>query len=98
MSRPCDVLTYSNVTPTDWASLKAAALSQYEITVPYDSGTQSRDGFTISWSYAAQARRLEVQCTDSPWVIPNALINAELDAAIQGVLKATPLQPPTPDV
>ena len=42
------------------------------------SGTASRMGFKISWTYDAASKTLTVECTDSPFYAPCSVINAQI--------------------
>ncbi len=50
------------------------------------SGQASHSGVTIRWNYNAEAKTLSVQCTESPMLLPCALINNKIQAAVASVL------------
>jgi hypothetical protein len=42
------------------------------------SGTASRMGFKIAWTYDVANKLLTVECTDSPFYAPCSVINAQI--------------------
>ena len=81
----CAMLTYNNVTQDVWQCI-VSAVAQYGIPVAADSGTQSAQGFTISWNYNRQAETLSVQCIDSPFWAPCSTVNAHINDAAEACL------------
>jgi hypothetical protein len=44
----------------------------YGIRIDSDQGEASEGGFTLSWTYDANAQELEIQCTKKPFSFPVA--------------------------
>jgi len=82
----CAMLTYNNVTQAAWDSAKQAVETQYGIQIPTDSGSASKDGFTVHWNFDAGAQILSIQCTDSPIFVPCSAINSEINNMIEATL------------
>ncbi len=82
----CAMLNYNNVTAAAWECGKQAA-AQYGIVVNSNSGSASKDGFTVAWKYDPAAQTLALQCTDSPWWAPCSLINSKINDAVEDCLQ-----------
>jgi len=79
----CATQTFSGVTPTAWACLKAKAAEQ-GFPIDSDQGSQSLAGFTIAWSYDAGASTLALTCTAQPFWATCAVANANIHSLIDG--------------
>lgn len=80
----CAMLTFNNVTPEAWKCVQAAA-AQYGVTGA-DSGQQTVNGFTFSWSFNRGAQTLQIQCLDSPFFVGCSTINAHIHDAVEKCL------------
>lgn len=78
LSSACASQDFEGVTSDKWACAKNAVRDRYGIVVNTDSGTASKDGFTLTWNYNPGAQTLQVQCTDSPWWAPCSAINGQI--------------------
>ena len=81
----CAMQTFNNVTPSAWTCCKTA-IAKFGITVDGDSGTQSKDGFTVTWNYSSAAQTLQIQCTDSPWWASCSTINGKITELVEPCL------------
>jgi hypothetical protein len=86
----CDPLSYSNVSPEAWNAVKVYVAADYHVTIQEDAGTQTGDGFELSWAYAPVAKTLAIQCLDSPWWAACSMINSTIDGMIKPILVAYP--------
>ncbi|CAM1367399.1 conserved hypothetical protein [Tenacibaculum litopenaei] len=82
----CSKQIFNNVSEASWDQLKTAVKNQLGIVITSDSGSDSKDDFTISWNYAANQHELAIQCTDSPWYVPCSLINGKIHDLVEGIL------------
>ena len=53
------------------------------------TGQATHMGVTIRWAYDPSAKTLAVQCTESPMLLPCALINSKIQQAVSSVLSRT---------
>lgn len=81
----CPLLSYANVTPAHWATMKAEVRAQYGVEITTDYGKQEADGLTIEWNYSGY-QTLTLQCLDSPFWVSCDQINAAIDSLIKQVL------------
>jgi hypothetical protein len=74
--------TFDAISSAVWDRLveKAAELG---ITITGHSGTVSKEGFTGTWNYDPNTETLQIQCTDSPWWAPCALINGKIREIVE---------------
>ncbi|MDP2834468.1 MAG: hypothetical protein Q8Q28_14460 [Pseudomonadota bacterium] len=56
-----ELLTFNNVTPSDWARIQAG-LAADGIHISTDAGQQEANGIRIQWGYAAASQQLLVLC------------------------------------
>ena len=80
----CAMLTFNNVSAAAWKCVQDAA-SQYGVTRA-DSGQQTVNGFTVSWSYAPATQTLQIQCLDSPFFVGCSTINSHIHDAVESCL------------
>jgi hypothetical protein len=76
---------YDGVTPGAWKR-GAAMAAKYGVTITTDAGRATARGFTIAWAYDPAAGTFSIQCEDSPWWAPSALIDARIRAAVEACL------------
>jgi hypothetical protein len=81
----CAMLSYNNVTAAAFDCCKAAA-AKYGVTINSNSGSGTKDGFTVAWNYNPSLQTLSIQCTDSPWWAPCSMINGRINDAVEGCL------------
>ncbi len=74
----CDALVFNNVNPQKFDCISKAVTAKVGIPVSGFTGTQSKDGFTVTWNYNAGGRTLTIQCLDSPLSAPCATINSKI--------------------
>lgn len=84
----CAMQSFNNVTPSAWQCCKTA-VAGFGITITTDSGTQTKDGFTVTWNYNSGAQTLQIQCTDSPWWAPCSTINGKIHDLVEPCLSGT---------
>lgn len=78
----CAVQTFSNITQDTMNCLEEAARAQgYPVTG--NSGSITDEGFTIAWNYNPSNETLQIQCTDSPWIVPCSTINGRIHALVE---------------
>ncbi len=80
----CEEQGFSGVTGGHFAMFLAKA---EEMGIPGlagkgNSGEASRAGVTIRWAFTPETQTLTVQCTDSPMLLPCALINSKIREAV----------------
>jgi len=54
------------------------------ITISGNVGEASKAGITIRWQYDPGSQVLELQCTEAPFFVPCATINARLQSLVDG--------------
>jgi hypothetical protein len=59
------------------------------VTEQGHSGQTSYSGFSLRWEYSQDERMLTVQCTESPMLVPCALINSKIRDAVASALRQT---------
>ena len=88
----CEEQGFSGVTSEHFATFIAKA---EEMGIPGlagkgNSGEASRAGVTIRWNFNPETRMLTVQCTDSPMLLPCALINSKIREAVAHGMSLVP--------
>lgn len=81
----CAMLSYNNVTPSAWQCGVNLA-KNYGVNITSNTGSASSSGFTIAWNYNPGAQTLQIQCTDSPWIVPCSVINSKINSEIESCL------------
>jgi hypothetical protein len=84
----CPSVVFNNVSPDAWTCLKQKAIvfaERRSISLPalHDRGDLSHLGFSVTWAYNSQAETLTVTCTEHPFLISCALINAQVQHGIE---------------
>ncbi len=74
----CAAQIFSSVTTAQFNCLVQEAESSFGITISGNSGTQSKDGVTITWDYDPNAETLSLQCTDKPFFLSCGTINSKI--------------------
>jgi hypothetical protein len=87
------MLTYNNVSPDAWQAIKGAVAANFAADISADIGSSSTQGFTIQWQYTADARVLNIQCTDSPFFAPCSMINGKINDAVEACMQSHGLAP-----
>lgn len=82
MSSGCATQTFNSVSPAAWSCLKAKA-ADAGFPINSDAGSQSAQGFTISWAYDPAAQTLQITCTNSPFWATCSLINGKIHDLIE---------------
>ena len=80
----CDAQTFSGVTQAQFTCLAQKAQSSFGITISTNSGTQSKDGVTVTWNFDHNAQTLTIQCTDKPFFLSCDTIDSQLKSAVDG--------------
>lgn len=81
----CAMLTYSGAIPAAWNCAKQKAAS-FGVVITDNSGSATKDGFTIAWNYNPDAQTASIQCTDSPWWAPCSIINSKINEQVEDCL------------
>lgn len=81
----CETQTFNNINEAAWNRLLQRA-GDFGVTIAGHNGESSRDGFTIRWDYDPTAHVLQLQCTDSPWWAPCAMINEKMQDLVEAAL------------
>lgn len=79
----CATQTFSNVSPTVWACLKAKAAAQ-GVVLTSDNGTINESGISIEYAYNASAQTLQLTCTSKPFFISCGTVNGKIHELIDG--------------
>ena len=78
----CDKLTFQDFTDDCIQALRQRVQSKgvEDTSLPTGttSGTASRAGFDIAWAYEPASQTLTIECTNSPFVVPCKIINAQI--------------------
>ena len=84
----CEEQGFSGVTSEHFGMFleKAESLGIPGLAGKGNSGEASKGGVTIRWSFDPAAKNLTVQCTESPMLLPCAMINNKIREAVQEVL------------
>ena len=95
----CEEQGFSGVTSKHFASFaaKAESLGMPGLSGQQNTGQASKSGVTIRWEFNPDAGTLKVQCTESPMLLPCALINAKIKEAVEAVLRDTGMSSATPE-
>jgi hypothetical protein len=88
----CDKLTFVDFSDDCIQALRRRVQSEgvEESSVPSGStsGTASRAGFDIAWTYDPPTQTLTVECTNSPFFAPCKVINAQITSWINSCYPA----------
>jgi hypothetical protein len=79
----CAAQVFNGVTPERFACLTEKA-REAGIQIDGDSGSASRDGIEISWSFDPTQQTLTLQCTSSPFYVPCEMINSRIQGLVAG--------------
>jgi hypothetical protein len=74
-------LNYPGVDSSKWECAKDLVRSEYGISIESDHGEATERGFTLNWSYDANAEQLQIQCTRKPFVVPCGMVNGRIEDA-----------------
>ena len=87
----CEEQGFSGVTSEhlNFFLQKAESLGMPGLAGKGSSGEASKGGVTIRWSYDEASKTLKVQCTESPMLLPCAMINNKIREAVSEVLAHT---------
>ena len=82
----CETLTFYNFTDDCIQALRKRVQSEgvegTSLPAGTTSGTASRAGFDIAWAYEQVTQTLTVECTNSPFLVPCKIINAQISSWI----------------
>lgn len=70
---------FSGVTPENYATLIKKALSA-GLNLSGNSGTATRSGVEMSWSYSPETQQLTIQCLATPFFVKPEQVNAKIQA------------------
>jgi hypothetical protein len=73
---------FSNINPEKYAALTQKA-NAAGINMSGNSGTASKFGVEVSWSYSSQACELTIQCLNTPFFMSPATVNAKIKALVE---------------
>jgi hypothetical protein len=73
---------FSGITPEQFEKLTAKAQAA-GIGLTGSSGTSSKFGVEIGWSYSAATRQLTVQCLNTPFFVKPEDVCAKIDALVK---------------
>ena len=84
----CEEQGFSGVTSEHFSMFieKAGQMGIPGLAGQGNSGQASRSGVTIRWNFNPETKTLSVQCTDSPMLLPCALINSKIREAVAYVM------------
>lgn len=74
-------LVFSNFAPEQYAVLISKAEAS-GISIAGNSGTASKYGVEVAWSYSPDARQLTLQCLRTPFFIGAAEVHAKLQSLV----------------
>ena len=74
----CDPVSFSGVDSSKWECARDVVARDYGIRIDSDQGEASESGFTLKWSYDANARTLQIQCTDKPFLVPCGMVSSRI--------------------
>lgn len=75
----CDPLNHSGVDSSKWECARDVVQREYGIRIESDQGEATERGFTLTWSYDANAEELRIQCTEKPFFVPCGLVNGRIN-------------------
>jgi hypothetical protein len=73
---------FQNITPEQYESFVAKAKAA-GIAITGDSGTASKMGVTVSWSYDPPRQQLTVQVISTPFFIKASTVDAKIAALVK---------------
>ena len=74
----CDPMSFSGVDSSKWECARDVVERDYGIRIDSDQGEASESGFTLKWSYDANAQTLEIQCTDKPFFVSCGMVSGRI--------------------
>jgi hypothetical protein len=80
-------LVFSNITPAQYSLLIAKAQSS-GIHITGNSGTTSKYGVEVAWSYSPDARRLTLQCLKTPFFMSTSDVHTKLQSLVEQSITA----------
>ncbi len=89
----CEEQGFSGVTSAHFGAFiqKAEALGMPGLAGKGPQGQASAGGFTIVWNFDEATSTLKVQCTETPMLLPCAMINSKIRETVAEVLASTNL-------
>ena len=76
--------SFAGVTPEHFASIMAEVAKDTGLAVSGNSGTASKSGFIVSWSYDPEVGVLTMQVLDKPWIVPASTVQSKIQELVQG--------------
>jgi hypothetical protein len=53
----------------------------YGVSIESDQREATERGFTLKWSYDANAEQLQIECTKKPFVVPCGMVSGRIEDA-----------------
>lgn len=79
----CPRQTFSGITQAQFDCLAKAAQNE-NVPISGNSGSASKDGITVVWTYDPGSQTLDIQCTGHPLLIPCGTINSRIKGFVDG--------------
>jgi hypothetical protein len=76
----CDPLRFSGVGREQWDAARETISHEYGLHIESEQGEESKSRFRLRWAYDPDARTLEIQCLDKPFVFPCGVVNGRINA------------------
>jgi hypothetical protein len=83
-------LTFQGISPEQYTALVSKA-NATGLALSGDSGTASRLGVEVAWSYTPESGLLSIQCLRTPFFMKPEQVNARIEAVIREAIASTPL-------
>ena len=80
----CATQTFNGITQARFNCLVLKAKATTGIEITGNSGSASKNGITIRWQFDPVGKTLELQCTDSPVLVPCGVINGKIHDLVDG--------------
>jgi hypothetical protein len=77
----CAAQHFTGISPERFAALSQKAKGS-GIDITGDSGTTTKFGVTVTWTYDPQAQELTIQCTEKPFFLSCDDINGRIQNAM----------------
>jgi hypothetical protein len=73
----CTPQFFEGITVPMWNRIVEEAM-EYGLPITGNSGRKTKDGFDVSWNFEPATGHLELQCHDSPFWAPCAMIQKKI--------------------
>jgi hypothetical protein len=73
----CAAQTFTGISPDQFACL-LKMVSDSGVPISGNSGSASKDGITVAWTFDPTTKTLNIQCTSAPFFVTCGMINSKI--------------------